>query len=248
MRKLLLTLSLCFAVALGALANPSATQQPLLVGGTTAAAAIGTPVLIAQSVTAGFSNSASASTSVTAQAGDLVVVIAGPFDSAAPVTSIVDAAANTYVQAQTVRGTNNIGFEVWYAKNITTFLAGSTFTVNTTGSTGNIKFCVMRIPGASLTVPSDVVAPTTTTPSATPTLTTAVLAASTEVVFAAIGTITQTVSAEGAGFTSLFASATGSLILNCAYQRVLTNAAVTYAPTLTGSPVSGFGMGLTSFK
>lgn len=209
-------------------------------------ATIGTPQLIASSITSAANTTNSATSSVAIQAGDTVVVLMGPFnDGTCAVTSVTDG-TNTYALGHKLKS-GAYGFEVWYAKNCSAVGSGATITTNTSAGANNRKFAAVRFAGGNATAPLDVTV-SNSTASATPTVATGALASASEVIFGCIGTDTTVATiTEDASFTNLINSSLGSLPFCCGYKVVTSASTLNYAPTLSSVP-GNMAIGVCSFK
>jgi len=251
MRKPIALSFLSLFVALGALANPSATQQPLMLG-QTIGPAIGVPASIA--TTAIWSTAQTVRTLTTTSnivSGDLVIVAVSYYTGTGASVSTVSDGTNSYSLGVSARGASGTpaAVELWYKSNASAVGSGATITLTFTSGTAGGNLAAARVTGINTSSPLDKTATDVTTTS-TPTVTTAALTQTNEIAFGIQGGYNQTTYTVASGFTNIMSSNnTGQVVLGLDYKVVASTSAITYQPTSSGGggPAS-MGAAVATFK
>lgn len=158
--------------------------------------------------------------------GDLLIVIVSHGTSTATVTSVTDG-TNTYVRATSGTQSTNQEAELWYCINATGITA-PTLTATFSASVANRLLGLIRVPGGSPAL--DVAPAGVGSSSASPTVSTGVLASTFEIIFGFLNVNGSPTLTEGPGFTTLLTDLNFG-INQVAYQVVTSTASVAYSPT-----------------
>lgn len=224
---------LIFALAL----SSQAAAQSIPFPGPGGVAGIGVPVSLGTNTSTGVQSSNQITTTANILSGDLVVVAVQINGSSAPPTvASVSDGTNSYTKAVSIASAG-IDEEIWYVSGAVAVGSGAILKATWSGSNAGAgaahAILAARAAGVIPTSAIDKVASQQTT-TATPSVTTAVLAQTPEIAFAVAfsGDSTYT---QASGFSSISNTSLSGNLNQFAYQLLSSTAAVTFAPSWASS-------------
>lgn len=214
----------------------SVFAQSLPMPGPGGVAGIGQPISLGTRSISGVTSTCNLTTIANIVAGDLVFVVVQVASNPLRTVASVGDGINTYSVAAAINNGAQFDNEIWYIENALAVGSGATITVTLSGATDNNGCAVEagRVVGIKSASSLDKIA-TQSASTASPTVTTAALAQTSEIAIAASYTASAPATfTESAGFTTMVnALAVGNSDgkISTSYRLTSATTAVTYAPT-----------------